>query len=191
MRVPIKGYEGVYEMDEDGVIYSLERYIINSRGTIFKIKACIRKPLDHNTGYMVVALSLKGKNKSYRYHRLVAETLIPNPDNKPIVNHKDGNKKNNHPSNLEWVTALENAQHAILTGLTPNADGVNNPACRFTIDDVNEWVTLIQAGAKIKDVAMLYNCSATSISRLIRIEKPNVLLKYNGNYRNRINIPIH
>lgn len=71
------------------------------------------------SGYMGFCTS-NGKRKSYklyRIHRMVAETFIPNPDNKPYVNHKDGNKTNNNVSNLEWVTASENTKHAFETGL--------------------------------------------------------------------------
>ena len=63
----------------------------------------------HKTGYVRVSIGNKSKGL---VHRLVAETFIPNPNNKPMVNHIDGNKTNNHISNLEWVTNAENVKHA-------------------------------------------------------------------------------
>ena len=62
-------------------------------------------------GYRQVILSYKGKRKGIKVHRLIALTFIPNPDNKPMVNHIDGNKTNNCVSNLEWVTNQENQAH--------------------------------------------------------------------------------
>ncbi len=68
---------------------------------------------DLSYGYKVIRLF----SKIYRAHRIIAETFIPNPENKPEVNHIDGNKSNNDISNLEWVTPSENNQHAYDTGL--------------------------------------------------------------------------
>lgn len=68
-------------------------------------------------GYAHVTLQINKKPKRFNIHRLVAIAFIPNPENKPYVNHIDGNKSNNHVENLEWVTAAENTQHAVRTGL--------------------------------------------------------------------------
>lgn len=68
-------------------------------------------------GYEVVALSINGVKKDLKIHRLVAEAFLPNPDNLPTVNHKDGNKKNNLLSNLEWSSYTDNQQHAHDIGL--------------------------------------------------------------------------
>lgn len=70
-----------------------------------------------NQGYMCVSLQINGKAHRRRVHRLVALAFIPNPDGKSEVNHIDGNKTNNHVSNLEWCTPSENLIHAYKTGL--------------------------------------------------------------------------
>ena len=70
-----------------------------------------------NNGYCYVHIQVDGKSKGFRVHRLVAETFIPNYENKPYVNHIDGDKTNNCVDNLEWCTAKENTQHAMHNGL--------------------------------------------------------------------------
>ncbi len=76
----------------------------------------ILRPLNP-TGYCTVSLDKKG----CYIHRIIAGTFLPNPDNKPMVNHKDGNRRNNRVSNLEWATQSENIQHAVKTGLHKRA----------------------------------------------------------------------
>jgi hypothetical protein len=81
-------------------------------------KERILKPALTSRGYPFVLLSMKGqKVKLQCIHKLVASAFINNPNNKPQVNHKDGNKLNNHIDNLEWATSKENHQHAWDTGL--------------------------------------------------------------------------
>ena len=77
----------------------------------------ILKTQKDNKGYHRLRMTIKRERYAFKVHRLVAQAFIPNPDNKPQVNHIDGNKDNNAASNLEWVTSMENAQHAIKTGL--------------------------------------------------------------------------
>lgn len=73
----------------------------------------------NNRGYQTVVI----RRKTHMIHRLVAQAFIPNPDNKPCVNHIDGNKLNNHVSNLEWCSIQENNLHARQTGLHKQAVG--------------------------------------------------------------------
>jgi len=91
-------------------------------GTIYKIYADgeIRavKHIDRPNSYKFVSVVIDGEFKHLAAHRLVAKTYLPNPENKPQVNHIDGNKCNNRVENLEWVTAKENAIHAF-TVLAP------------------------------------------------------------------------
>jgi hypothetical protein len=70
-----------------------------------------------SSGYPQINISIRGKTKSFSVHRLVAEKFLPNPYNKPEVNHKNGKKRINRSSNLEWVTRSENMKHGFKTGL--------------------------------------------------------------------------
>lgn len=108
----IKGYEGVYKVSDNGDVYSL-----NKRGFsgLYKLK----KEVDI-CGYHRVSLCKNGKHTHKRVNRLVAEAFIPNPENKPIVNHIDYNKENNSVTNLEWVTQRENVTHSAKVGRYSN-----------------------------------------------------------------------
>ncbi|RDU21928.1 NUMOD4 domain-containing protein [Anaerosacchariphilus polymeriproducens] len=108
----IEGYKGSYQVSNIGRIKSLKRVIMRSDGKEQTIKERILKPLVHTNGYLLVALYDNGKQKNMLIHRLVALTFIDNQENKQEVNHKDGNKTNNHINNLEWNTSSENKQHA-------------------------------------------------------------------------------
>lgn len=109
----IKGYEGLYQVSDYGRIKSVERTIKvvdNTRHPYVKrVISRILKPVKDSTGYSVVSL---GKHNKKAIHRLVAEAFIPNPENKPHVNHIDGKKTNNVLTNLEWATVSENAIHS-------------------------------------------------------------------------------
>ena len=91
-------------------------YSVSSTGLVRNDKTGrVLKPWICSVGYLTIKFGLYSKNKLV--HRLVATAFISNPDNKPEVNHKDGNKLNNSISNLEWMTRSENIQHGFETGL--------------------------------------------------------------------------
>lgn len=75
------------------------------------------KPSSNGRGYQHIVLRVNGESRDYYLHRLVATAYVPNPDNLPEVNHKDGNKENNCFDNLEWVTSSENKKHAVRAGI--------------------------------------------------------------------------
>lgn len=85
-------------------------------------------------GYKFVTLLINGKQKRMRVHRAVAETFIDNPENKPYVNHINGNRSDNNVENLEWVTPAENSQHAVETGLWGN--GRARPVIQYSLDGI-------------------------------------------------------
>ena len=109
IRKPIKGFEGLYEVDTNGNIYSLLQ--TSSR------RKRILKQYQNEQGYLKVNLyDYNGHCKKQYVHRIVASAFIPNPENKPNVNHIDVNVKNNNVSNLEWCTQSENIKHAVKLG---------------------------------------------------------------------------
>lgn len=111
--LPIKDFEGLYEVSDYGRVRSLKA---PGRGNHcgWILKQAVLK------GYCVVHLSKKGKFYNRYVARLVAQAFIPNPENKPTVNHRNGRDKlNNEVANLEWATISENTRHAYATGLMP------------------------------------------------------------------------
>lgn len=96
---PIMGYE--------------RRYMISTFGRVKSLASnCILRQYDRK-GYPHVGLFKDAKHTRVKVHRLVAIAFIPNPENKPFVNHKDGTRDNNHVDNLEWVTNQENIKHGM------------------------------------------------------------------------------
>jgi hypothetical protein len=120
----LEGYKGYYKISNYGRIKSIDRDVHSRYKNIeYKLKKYgkILKPhlnsKNTRNAYYRVCLSKESIIKWECVHRLIAKTFIPNPDNKPQVNHKDGNKLNNDIENLEWVTSSENSEHACKIGL--------------------------------------------------------------------------
>lgn len=110
----VKGYEGMYLVSNFGNVKSLDRPI-SCKGRKDKLRIIsgkMKKPTLNDKGYLKVTLFKNGHGKTREIQRIVAETFIPNPMNKPQVNHIDGNKTNNCVDNLEWATSHENMWHS-------------------------------------------------------------------------------
>jgi len=114
----IKGYEGLYAITEDGRVF---KYKGNKYMKINKRK----------DGYCSVGLTKNKKNKKFLVHRLVAMSFIPNPDNKPQINHINMIKSDNRVENLEWVTQSENIKHSYK----------NNKNYRFNLSKSRSGIT--------------------------------------------------
>ena len=129
----IDEYEGYYQVSTMGRIRSLDRTIESGQGWTVNRKGKILKT--HLSGayrnYPAIRLMKNGVKINHRVHRLVAAAFIPNPENKPEVNHIDGNTENNHVTNLEWCTAKENINHAFENGLYPERKGRDCPNTKW------------------------------------------------------------
>ena len=113
---PIKGYSN-YLISNLGRVKSKERYVNTVYGAKRKVKERIIKPVNDSRGYYVVSLyNESGKSKPKLIHRLVAEAFLDNPNNYPVINHINGDKKDNRAENLEWCTQSHNIKEAFRIG---------------------------------------------------------------------------
>lgn len=129
--VPIRGYEGFYEISRTGKIKSLSRVIYNSRS--INKQSVLKETIltwSFALGYAHIRLRKDGKASTFKIHRLLAETFIENPLNKTVVNHINGLRGDNSLENLEWCTPGENQKHAYDTGLRRRFTQENHPKSR-------------------------------------------------------------
>lgn len=132
---PVVGYEGLYEVSNFGRIKAFQKTVNKGKCHRSWDEHFLKYGVD-GCGYYRTNLAKNGMNRTVKVHRLVAEAFIPNPEGKPEVNHVDGNKQNNHVSNLEWCTHGENQNHAYRIGLK-SVDGSKNPAHKLTDEEVD------------------------------------------------------
>lgn len=143
-------------------------YYVSEDGNVYRKWDCGYKKMKqskiHNRNYYRSNLSINGKKVSYLTHRMVAECFIPNPDNKPEVNHDDGNGLNNHISNLIWSTTIENREHAIENKL--HSRGENHGSKKLT----NLIVKKIQEEYQFKSK----DCNTNSLSKKYDVNQSTI-----------------
>jgi hypothetical protein len=172
---PIAGYEGFYEVSSAGRVKSLARYRDMGPSGLQPIPTRILKGSwsGLRKQYRMVCLHKNREKEGRLIHRLVAEAFVPNPDNKPQINHKDGNGRNNKVKNLEWVTSKENHEHAHATGLGLKGSMVGTSK---TTEKVIQKLKIILASGKKQ--------SARKIAEELGITEKTVYnVKYNYSWR--------
>jgi hypothetical protein len=144
----------------------ISRYIINIKGVVLiRENLMILKNSIDRKGYVRVNVSYKDEVhniKYFRLHRLVAKTFIGNPENKEQVNHKDGNKLNNHATNLEWNTNMENMKHAVLFNLRPSGEN-----CKLSKLKEIDVIEIKNSDKDVKYLSKLYNVYPSTISNIL------------------------
>lgn len=166
----IKGYEGFYQVSNTGKVKSLARivFVKTKKSEYFcNYKERILSCKISKNGYCHTTLCVENKQKSFLTHRLVAESFVSNPENKPEVNHKNGDKTNNNDWNLEWVTASENHIHAYKKGLKRVSDNRKRELSKqMSMTLINNKTG--KTFSSLKAAAKSINGSPTWLSKLIK-----------------------
>ena len=147
----IPGCEGKYLASSSGRVMAIEQRVKHCPKGVWleRVIPCrILKTYTDRLGYKRTTLTLDGERRQWLVHRLVAQTYIENPSHRPHVNHIDGCKSNNDPSNLEWVTHAENMAHAARMGLmfSSSGPGMESPAAKLTDECVRDIKRRLAAG---------------------------------------------
>ena len=151
----VVGSEGKYQVSSFGQVRSLDRMRVSRGGCLAPIKGRIMKQKLSKTQYFVI--HLRGRDIEHpSVHRLVAIAFLENTDNKPTVNHKDGNKQNNNVTNLEWSTQSEQMQHAFENNLAKRHGG-----SRYSTKFKQE----------MKDYYELSGCSSFALSKHFNVSE--------------------
>jgi hypothetical protein len=162
----IPGFEGLYKA--------------SSLGRIKNVKDCIKKLGPGSRGYLIIGLSKNNKRTTTGVARVIAQTFISNPRQKPCVNHLDGNKLNNKASNLEWCTDKENIAHAQATGLW-KAYGEKHYSAKLKGVEVKQILKL-KGKVSLAQLARTYKVSETTISNIVHGRTWKYLAKGPGSY---------
>ena len=161
----IKGYEGIYKINNKGVVKSLKRECNHKFGKMIRKERILKNQLDKD-GYETICLRKNNKQKIFKVHRLVANAFIENKENKPQVNHIDSVRNNNYYKNLEWSTCKENIIHSHKKGNSSNK-GEKNPSSYLKEDDI---ISIRSSKMKISCLAKKHKTSYSNIWNIINFK---------------------
>ena len=153
-------------MDTQKPIPFFEKYIVTKSGDVFNSKTGkTLKPATVAKGYYSLTLSNKSKHRREYVHRLVGQAFVPNPNNKPFINHKNGIKTDNRAENLEWVTPKENINHAYKIGLCPTKMKALQGA-KLSEEEVFKIRKLLQENFEPKNISEMYHVHLFTIHNI-------------------------
>lgn len=168
-----------YQISNLGRVKRKKRIFSNNRWKKRILKEMLIRPFIAKSGHLRVCLTIDGKKKNESIHRLVAKAFIPNPENKPQINHIDCDPANNNVNNLEWCTQRENTVHAIQNGLIDINElkmrlekgrklGSEHGMSKLIEKEIIKIKKMLKKGIKQTEIAKIFNVDATNISCIAR-----------------------
>jgi hypothetical protein len=155
----VKGFEGIYMVSNLGKVKRLYKG---------KIRFPTGSPNKNRFNYVYINLETAAKRKNVLLHRLVAQHFIPNPKNKPCVNHIDFNVSHNFSSNLEWCTHKENMQHTVRAGRSAKQRGEKAPCSKLTLKKVRAIREDLEAGMTYMTIARKHGTNYSNVAHIKR-----------------------
>lgn len=174
----INGYEGYYQISDNGEVKSLRRKLKNHSRNVFyySIEKILKISFDSN-GYKIVNLYKNGAKKTLKIHRLLAIAFIPNPHNYPIINHKNSIKHDNSLDNLEWCTYHYNWHHAMDNNRIKPKSGEDHP----------NSIKVYQYELKTGKFIMSYSCATEAAKSIPKGIMTNISSACSGKYHSACN----
>lgn len=168
----------------DGTILTCNTYK-PTKGVKYLPEWRVKKVYVSKLGYALLKTKRgpKGKNMTDKVHRIIGSLFVPNPDNLPIINHKNGIKTDNRATNIEWCTHKHNSIHCIENNLRDTARGERIPSSILTNGNIHEIFRMKASGLMNKEIAKNFNIDVTGISKIINrkqwahVEVPEELIR--------------
>lgn len=187
----IEGYEGIYQISSLGRIKSLPRTFYSGKNHHIKktYPEKMMKPKRYETGYLYIDLCANSQVKRFKIHRLVAKTFIPNPENKPCIDHINAVRDDNRMENLRWVDNFENMRNPYTrSAQARNKTGDKNPMmkyCRPVLQIDPETGKTIAEFPSVKEAARQLGICSGNISRCCNLKRKccnGFIFRFKSNY---------